>query len=1221
MIQRFTQVNLALICFFSIIMSNALGQNDSDYPNSTVPLSAPTAASLGKYADVPVNYHTGIPSIGIDIHTIQEGPLKVPISLSYHAGGLKVQEQAGWVGAGWSLNINGVITRGSIRAMADESVTTEGNGDAIGYLASHGYYSYLYVNNLDDEEILDYMNFSKGRKDGEPDLFFFNFNGYSGKFYFREDGTPVVMPQQDVRIQPLIRDGFDIDKLYGWVATTPDGVKYSFGMTPNISDDTDAIEHTHPYGFSNGVVGSIGANGQTISKEISSWYLTKIESADGKFFIQYNYVPENYGFYTISMFPCTLPMALNRGFNLVKNRLYGVRLASVTFSNGSIQLVPQDTPREDLSDNLVPNDGENTNAKALKEIRIEGQDFCKSFEFTYSYLSSNEPLHGNYNDSGGVDVYNLHTDKKRLMLRSVKENLCDNEEAKYNYTLSKPPYIFSYYDEEAVPRTLSLGIDHWGFNNGAVDNTELIPSVSVNGGVYAGAGFGANRDSAWPAMRAGSLKSVQYPTGKKSEIVYGHHQAYVNHNWFTETRIYQGNARGSSTETATSEKINYPFPLGGVIKIRAKGFGGGSGTVHFGSFDNGSTTSVDEWIDRIYIVPPGTYEMYCSVSGQLGSGQGVMGEIWLLERHQQLETVVVGGLRTESITTTDGVSSTPLTTTLSYVSDNNIPQGVLYSRPAYATVLKNDRFIESGIAVGGLVGGGIDVGYSNGCQNVGGGENIKFAYELSPASVLPMQTTQGNHFGYNQVKVTAPGGGYTIYQYTSGNALSTENISGNIINERVCDPFAPNYPGAPEPIDYTRGELQRVLVFDDQDNRLKETQTVNEYQEEPFGIHGIIVRNNTGGLVWATEYELKNLKKTKSSTLEFNYSQSNPLHRVGLLNETFFESQNHTLPTRTVSTEVTGGDDLMSINTVVRGKVLNENRRVYVADITLPSCVPNLDYISTLNTALASAHTSYLSALSACSDATCRLYAWWNYTKTVNNHRITYVNGMLASHTLSATCQQAQPSTDLQALVDMKTQNQVAALVESSHWKDGKFIGSVYTTYKNYGINNDNKMIYPLKAEVYHTNKLLLPSAFQAFAYTDNTFAKDIHYALEESYVYQDGNLVEVTKKNGVPTAYLWGYNNTLPITKAVGVPFSVLLAANNAVNSDPEALRNHASLTKAFLTTYQFNPLTGMTAQTDANGVVTKYTYDDLGRLSFSRDQHDNIIQKIDYFYRNTRP
>src|SRR5579859_4591507 len=76
-----------------------------------VSIASPTAASLGKYGDIPVSYNTGVPNISIPIYTVQSGGLKLPIGLSYHASGLKVQENASWVGAGWSLNAGGVITR------------------------------------------------------------------------------------------------------------------------------------------------------------------------------------------------------------------------------------------------------------------------------------------------------------------------------------------------------------------------------------------------------------------------------------------------------------------------------------------------------------------------------------------------------------------------------------------------------------------------------------------------------------------------------------------------------------------------------------------------------------------------------------------------------------------------------------------------------------------------------------------------------------------------------------------------------------------------------------------------------------------------------------------------------------------------------------------------------------------------------------------------------
>ncbi|MEJ0105011.1 MAG: hypothetical protein WDO19_21760 [Bacteroidota bacterium] len=105
-------------------------------------LLPPTAASVGKYGDIPVSYHTGVPQIAVPIYTVKEGPLSLPVSISYHAGGIKVMEPAGWCGTGWNLNAGGVISR-TVRGVADEALNT-----GIGI---YGHFQKLWLQQLPDD--------------------------------------------------------------------------------------------------------------------------------------------------------------------------------------------------------------------------------------------------------------------------------------------------------------------------------------------------------------------------------------------------------------------------------------------------------------------------------------------------------------------------------------------------------------------------------------------------------------------------------------------------------------------------------------------------------------------------------------------------------------------------------------------------------------------------------------------------------------------------------------------------------------------------------------------------------------------------------------------------------------------------------------------------------------------------------------------------------------
>ena len=315
--------------FLAAILFVSLPLAAQDNPYNEVSIASPTAAALGKYVDVPVNNHTGIPTIDIPLYTVQEGPLTVPISLSYHASGLKVLETACWVGAGWSLIAGGVISR-TVRGAPDERMTSSVDNQQYGYFSDYGYASYNHYTGTESQQFL------QGKYDGEPDLFTFTAPGLSGKFYFRDDRVAIFEPEQNIKVDYVYTGTGSIQS---FVLTAPNGTRYHFGIQ-NDPAYAIPVERTNPVTPKAGYVEG---------KVISSWYLSEIESQDGLRTIRLNYIAENYSFYTLSMFPIrTEQYTTLDEYEVIKNVVKGVRLSIITFGNGTVTFNPG-AVRQDLS--------------------------------------------------------------------------------------------------------------------------------------------------------------------------------------------------------------------------------------------------------------------------------------------------------------------------------------------------------------------------------------------------------------------------------------------------------------------------------------------------------------------------------------------------------------------------------------------------------------------------------------------------------------------------------------------------------------------------------------------------------------------------------------------------------------------------------------------------------------------------------------------------------
>ncbi|MEM7372548.1 MAG: hypothetical protein AAF587_28265 [Bacteroidota bacterium] len=508
------RIKVLLFCLFGFCTSLSLAQIEFETPV----LPSPTAAGLGEYGEIPISHHTGVPNISIPLYTLQEGKLQLPISMSYHSSGVRVDELASWVGLGWSLNAGGTITR-TIMGTPDEG-GSHGEGVPHQSYTREGWYQnfgmhpglldpscwegpYQQYASAPIRECREYyLDAANGFIDSQPDLFNFNVAGYSGKFLFDQSGKARILPFQDILIEP---EYDDVNETFlSWTLTTPDGTKYFFGT------DANAVEQGYS-GTGNYVIGDN-------KRSTTSWYLTRIESMNGENWIELSYTREQYSFanrqgHTV-MADCNTPPGTGAYQNLTQllsvTNIDGCRLSQITTSSGQtiIDFLASSQTREDLTKyaNFLQ---DNEEAKSLSEIVITTGGHVQTFHLDSDYfLSPNLSLGGNYS---------IH-DRKRLRLNAIQE-ITRASSAAPNFE-----HRFSY-DPTPMARRLSLGRDFWGYYNGADANTGLIPAGVINpcSSNQNPINSLADRVPDSSKMKAWILTDIQYPTGGTTTFDYEAH--------------------------------------------------------------------------------------------------------------------------------------------------------------------------------------------------------------------------------------------------------------------------------------------------------------------------------------------------------------------------------------------------------------------------------------------------------------------------------------------------------------------------------------------------------------------------------------------------------------------------------------------------------------------------------------------------------------------------
>lgn len=477
---------------------------------------SPEAAAFRTYGEYAINEFTGNPDINIPIYTLNYKDIEIPITLTYDASGIKVDQDASWVGLGWNLLAGGCINYVAAGDIDPRTLNTsatdwdqfvsQGSGDINTFtsnltISNNGQVSSN--NSLKDDLMHGY---------GETDYFSANFIGQTLLFIYDRltNQYKIIGNSSDVyKIEDLNSCSYaNIDNAH-WKITDGNGTQYYF-MKGEITN---------------------GTSFQSIYTSV--WYLHEIVTSEGSM-VSFSYTSNFYDipwrarlyeqndFVTESQVISfgqsgSMVSYPGHGYNsALTATAYSVRaryLSSITTSSETITFTLGD--RTDL-----------INAMKLNKITVKSNisnRVVKEYQFNYSYFTASTIGGDMLTNSTGSFTYD--PDKgQRLKLTSIDEKAGQ-------ITLSTS----FEYNEKKLPLKTSAARDFWGYYNGQENHVNgrltLLPTprylmspsdpyLTDEVKVYTGANRYCDKDS----VQAAVLKRIVYPTKGYTKFVFEPHQ-------------------------------------------------------------------------------------------------------------------------------------------------------------------------------------------------------------------------------------------------------------------------------------------------------------------------------------------------------------------------------------------------------------------------------------------------------------------------------------------------------------------------------------------------------------------------------------------------------------------------------------------------------------------------------------------------------------------------
>jgi YD repeat-containing protein len=500
-----TQIRISILFVLALNFHYGFGQLNSSNCGEQPKLPTWETYEFMKYGNIGASPYTGTVSYSVPIYTYQDNDFEFSVTVNYATNGFRVNHKSGLLGHGWSLSSPGKITR-EIKGIPDESTKTiQGPGSSssailCGYKnMTAGSFQETYLCSSNNQVYTCLVSAGKFY-DAEPDIYTFNFCGYSGSF---RRSTPAdghgsfVMFNEDSNSRGLSIKSFDEERDIRII--DGDGYEYVFDVDEYTREPRDESE------------------GPIYVDRNRAWHLSEIIAPNGRK-IRFNYISAtgnelNDSTHNVTCTPtlsyyfasCSGMQFPNNGnssssIDVIKNDVFHSKLGRVLFPDSTMIAIKYEDGARELchvtpNGNLVGAQGE---YKRIASIQVSGPDgrVFKKAQFAYEEKSS---------PAG---------DGNRLtFLKSIDIS-------------GQGVTSFDYYDMAGYPPLGSIKSDHWGYYNGETggfSTTNLFSNLSYDSFYNESYNSTLRKSPDFTSALSGSLRRIDYPTGSYSVITYEPH--------------------------------------------------------------------------------------------------------------------------------------------------------------------------------------------------------------------------------------------------------------------------------------------------------------------------------------------------------------------------------------------------------------------------------------------------------------------------------------------------------------------------------------------------------------------------------------------------------------------------------------------------------------------------------------------------------------------------